>query len=448
MRWLAGLFAVGLIMALLHHATAGGPLEARATLALGFLLLAAPVGGDIAQRLRAPRITGYLVMGFCVGPAWLNLVRGDEVAALGFIGNAAVALIALAAGSELTLEMLRQGRVALARLATGAIAWPFAAVTLVVLAASPAFPLTLHQPWGDRLAVALVLGTVAAASSPAVTMATIGELDARGPAARSLLAVTAMQDVIVVVLFALVIAAAQGFASAGALNAAVAGAAAVHLMGSLAVGTLLGFVLSEYLRMLQRDTALALVAVAFLAAAIARLTELETVLIALAAGFYLENFSRIAGEQLRGALKHGSLPLYVVFFALAGAGLRFDALAELWPWAVLLVGLRAVSLRYGLRWAGRHPAVTPALARHGWLGLVSQAGMVFALAALARRAFPEWGVSLEALVVAMIGVHEVAGPICFRRALVRVGEAWEETHGSEEAVARGPVGAAGGVREG
>jgi hypothetical protein len=117
-------------------------------------------------------------------------------------------------------------------------------------------------------------------------------------------------------------------------------------------------------------------------------------------------------------------------------------LADLWPWILLLVGLRLVSLRYGLRWAGRHPSVTPAMARDGWLGLISQAGMALGLAQLARRAFPEWGVSLETLIVAMIGVHEVTGPICFRMALVRAGEVTEERRDAETPVDGGPVVAA------
>src|SRR5437764_440665 len=115
----AVLFALSLLMALLHRVTAGGPLEARATLALGFLLLAAYVGGELARRARLPRLTGYLLVGFAVGPAWLGLVRREEVEALRLIEDAAMALIAFAAGAELTLDRLRQGRVALARLATG-----------------------------------------------------------------------------------------------------------------------------------------------------------------------------------------------------------------------------------------------------------------------------------------------------------------------------------------
>jgi Kef-type K+ transport system membrane component KefB len=442
MRSIASLFALVLMMALFHRVTAGGALEARATLALGFLLLAAHVGGELARRARLPRLTGYLLVGFAVGPAWLGLVRREEVDALRFIEDATLALIGLAAGAELTLDALRQGRIALARLATGAIVFPFLAVTLVLLSVSPWFPLTRHQPVGDALVVALVLGTLAAASSPAVTMAMMSELDARGPVARALLGLTVAQDVAVAILFTLVIANGGLFASTGAVNAGVAGTAFLQLVGSVAVGTLLGFALARYLSLVRRDTGVFLVATAFVAAETARLMNLETLIVALAAGFYLKNFAPVEGERLRRELKRGSLPVYVAFFALTGAGLRIGVLADLWPWVLLLVGLRIVGLRYGMLWAGRHSGVPPALARFGWLGLVSQAGVALGLAQLARRAFPQWGVSLETLIVAMIGVHEMAGPICFRTALVRAGEVTEETPDAEAPVDGGTVVAA------
>ena len=431
MRWFASAFALGLMMALFHRLTAGGALEARATLALGFLLLAAQLGGDIARRARLPRITGYLLTGFAVGPAWLGLVRADEVGALRLIADAAVALIAFAAGSELTLDTLRRERVGLTRLAGGTILFPFAAVAAVMFSVGLWFPVTVHQPVGDRVAVALVLGTVAAASSPVVTMAVIGELDARGPFARAVLAVSVAQDVAVIVLLSLVLAVARLVTSAGAVNLLVAGTALAHLVGSVAVGAALGYALAAYVRSFKRDTALLLVAAAFIAAEAAQLMHLETVLVALTAGLCVRNFFPLEDERLRGTLRRGSLPLYLVFFALAGAGLHLEVLANLWPWVLLVAGLRVVALRYGVLWAGRDPAVSPVLAREGWLGLTSQAGVALGLAAVARRAFPEWGVSLETLIVAMIGVHELVGPICFRQALRLAGEVREGEHGGE-----------------
>jgi Kef-type K+ transport system membrane component KefB len=438
MWWEALAFLLGL-MALFHVLTRAGPLEARATLALGFLLLAAHLGGDLARRFRLPRITGFLLTGFVVGPAWLGLVRADEVAALRFIADGAVALIAFAAGSELTFERLRRGRAAITWVSAGTILFPFAIVAAVVLSVYPWFPLTVHQPFGDALTVALVLGAIAAASSPAVTLALMDELGARGPVARAVLQVTVAKDVAVLVVFALVLANGRALASAGSLDAAVAWTTLVRLPGSLAAGGALGYAVAQYVRAVRRDTPLFLVALAFFTAEIARLLALEPMLIALAAGFVIQNFAPIEADRLRGGMQRGALPVYMVFFALAGAGIQVGVLAELWPWIVLLVCLRALALWLGSTWAGRASAVPPALARHGWLGLISQAGVTLGLASLARRAFPEWGVSFEALVVAMVGVHEVAGPICFRRGLRLAGELSEGEHVTEPAAAPDPA---------
>ena len=430
MWWVALAFTLGL-MALFQLLARAGPLEARATLALGFLLLAAHLGGELAKRFRLPRITGFLVTGFVVGPAWLGLVRSDEVAALGFISDAALALIAFAAGSELSLAMLRRDRVMLTRLSIGAILFPLGIVATVTLSVSPWFPLTVHQPFGDALAVALVLGTIAAASSPALTMALMEELDAGGgPFARAVLGVTVAKDVLVMVLFAIVLAIARPLSSAGALDVDVAWATLLHAAGSVAAGAALGYAVSRYLRLWGGDTRLFLVAVAFVTAQAARLLSLETILIALTAGCYVASFAPVEGERLRRQLKPSGLPVYMVFFALAGAGLHLDTLGELWPWVLLLVALRALGLRLGTRFAG---------GGHAWLGFVSQAGVALSLAAAARRAFPEWGVSLEALVVVMIGVHEIVGPICFRRALRLTGEVTEGEHVTEKGDAVGPA---------
>jgi len=438
MWWLALVFMMGL-MALFQVLTRAGPLEARATLALGFLALAAHVGGELAKRFHLPRITGFLVTGLVVGPAWLGLVRSDEIVALDFIADAAIALVAFTAGSQLTLEMLRRDRVMLARVSVATVLVPFGIVAAVVLSVSPWFPLTVHQPFGDALAVALVLGTIAAAASPTVTMALIDDLDARGSLARAVLGVTVAKDLFVIALFALVIANAGLLTSAGAVDMGVAWRTLIRATGSFVAGAALGFVVSRYLRLLSRDTPLFVVALAFLTAQAGASLGLETILIALTAGFYVENFAPVEGARLRALLQRGSLPVYIVVFAVAGAGLQLDTLGELWPWVLLLVALRALGLRLGTRLAGASPSVPADMARHGWLGLVSQAGIAIGLAAAARRAFPEWGVSLEALVVVMIGVHEIAGPICFQRALRLTGEVTEGEHVTEKPDADRPA---------
>src|SRR2546428_13921487 len=121
------------------------------------------------------------------------------------------------------------------RPAGGTILFPFAAVAGVMFSVGLWFPVTVHQPVGDRVAVALVLGTVAAASSPVVTMAVIDELDPRGPFARAVLAVSVAQDAAVIVPPSPVVAGARPVTSAGAVNLLVARPALAHLAGSARV---------------------------------------------------------------------------------------------------------------------------------------------------------------------------------------------------------------------
>ena len=421
MQWL--LLVVSLIaMAVFQRLTRAGPLEARATLAFGFLILFAHVTGMIAARppLRLPRITGYLLAGFLVGP-WLGFVRPAELQALGIFADGALTLIALAVAVALPLRTLWEDRRSLLRVVAGASVFPFLAVTLVVLTISPWFPLTAHQPFRDAVVIALILGTFAIASSPVVTGALIIDVgaDGGGRLARTIPGVALVLDVIAAALLIVVIALAQPIASWGAATPGVALIALLRLGASVAAGIVLALAVAQYARVVTDQLVLLLVAFAAIVALAVQGAGLEGALMGLAAGCTLQFAAPVEAGRVKSALDKCVLPLYVVFFGLTGAGLRFDSLAVGWPWVLLLVGLRVTGLRAGARWARVGGP-------YDWLGLIPQGGLAITLAAIARRAFPEWNVSLEALLVALIGVQLLAGPVCQLWALRRSGELPEE----------------------
>ncbi len=451
MQWLM-LVVTFVVVALLQRLARpfGGPLEAHATLALGCLALVAYIAGTIAQRFRIPRIVGYLIAGYVAGPAWLHLIRAAELQALGPISSGALALIAFAVGSELTLDALRgDRRMAILRIAAGVMAVPFLAVAFVVLTVSPWFPLTAHQPFRDALVVALVLGTVAAVSSPTTTWAVITDVDTPppqlGPLSRMTLDVSVVQDLTAVLLVTVVLALAIPLGSGGIVTPGAPTHTLLILLGSIVAGITLALAAAQYLRVIRGHLAWVLVVLAFIVSQAVRLIGLDAVLIALAAGCALRYAAPEQSEHVRAELKRCAIPVYVVFFALAGSNIQLEALGDVWPWALLLVGLRAVGLWGGLRWAGRSPAVGAVWVNYGWLGFVSQGGLAVTLAAVLRRAFPEWNVSLEALVVAMIGVHQLAGPICFQWVLRRTGEVTGEAHVGETPGTAGQAGGDGGA---
>jgi hypothetical protein len=64
----------------------------------------------------------------------------------------------------------------------------------------------------------------------------------------------------------------------------------------------------------------------------------------------------------------------------------------------------------------------PVVRRYAWLGFISQAGVSLALATIVVRTFPEWGAAIQAVLIAMIAIHELVGPVGFQYALKKSGE--------------------------
>jgi len=135
-----------------------------------------------------------------------------------------------------------------------------------------------------------------------------------------------------------------------------------------------------------------------------------------------ENVVKEHGADLRHAMERAGAPVFVVFFALAGASLAIAEVLALWPIVLPLVLARALGIwggsRLGARWAGAGPAEQ----RYVWLGLISQAGVAIGLATIAAQAYPERGDQLRTLFLAVMTINQVVGPVLFRQALVRSGE--------------------------
>jgi Kef-type K+ transport system membrane component KefB len=187
------------------------------------------------------------------------------------------------------------------------------------------------------------------------------------------------------------------------------------------VGAALGGAVALYLRFVQRELLMFAILIAFFGAEIARLAHVETLLTLLVAGFVTENATR-QGEALRHAMERSAAPVFVVFFALAGAAMALGEVATLWPIVLPIAIVRALALwggsALGARWAGAGDAER----HYVWMGLVSQAGVAIGLASVVAEAYPERGAQMRTLFLAVLTLNQTLGPILFRYALMKSGE--------------------------
>ena len=439
-----GLIVAALVVGVvvLHMFAVPGDVDHRGLMALGFVVLAAYTIGELAEVLKLPHITGYLLAGLLLGPSAAHelahvlpgalpapfdegVLNEGVIGQLSLLDTLALPLIALTAGGELHIHELRKGLKPILGVLAGqtvTLLLAFMGFALVIGGIIPGIglPEMSSLDMGGQLAVGGVLGALGLATSAAATIAIILGVGAKGTMTRTVLSVVVLKDVAVVVLFAATTAAATaalGTGGEGGLSTAF-----LHIGLSGVLGVAVGGVVHLYLRFIGVERLLFLVALIYTTAFLCDVLHAEVALVFIAAGFVVANFSD-QGEVLIHDVERLSLPVFVVFFTLAGARLHVDVIVQMAGYAALLVAVRAAATWAGVRIGGQLTGADENTKKYGWMGMIAQAGLAISLAGQLPGLFPGGlGEELFALVLAGVAVHEVIGPAMLQSALGKAGE--------------------------
>jgi Kef-type K+ transport system membrane component KefB len=397
-----------------------------ALLALGCLIIGGVLFGELAGRLRLPKITGYLVLGMAVGPHALGLETARDAELLRLFEELTLGLIALTAGGEFRLEVIRRRfRPLIAITAAHTIG-----ISLLVAGALSILvqlvPFLGPVSTAETLAGVCLLAVIAVAVSPATTIAVMTDLRARGEMVETVLGVTILKDLVIILLFTAMSALAGSGVGGGAIELGAMRHVAVEIGVSLMIGGGLGALLGLYLMKVGRLAPLTVLLLALASAELGRGSWVEHLLVCMAAGFTVRLlFPEIAGHFI-DALEQSSTPIYVIFFALVGAGLDIEIFASVWLPAMIYVIVRMLAIRITTRLPAVAVGSGDGMVRYGWMGFIAQAGLSLGLAARVQRELPEVGAVVATLVVAAVVVNQLVGPIAWQRAIVAARESKTE----------------------
>lgn len=392
------------------------------SIALGFILIFAFLFGKQLSRSKLPQITGFILAGILCGPYVLKFLNLDQVSDLHLLDGLALSLIALTAGGEMAIDRLKGQFRSIASLVV------FQTVTIISgflffgLLARRFFPffanLTIHQ----TLAISLLIGTLATATSPASTIAIITETKSKGKYTDLVLSVAVVKDFVVILLFALFLSLSEPvFFPERGLDISFLSQILREVGGSAVLGIVVGGGVILYLRYINREMTIFILSVAFFTYQISHNYGYHPLLICLVAGFLVENFSP-HGDRFIQAIEKTSLPVYVVFFAISGAALNLDALKSNWLLAFICVFWRGL-----LKFVGTYTGGSLVKEEHGvrtlsWAGFISQAGVALGLAILVEETFPIWRGVFFSLMIAIIAINQIIGPILLQKLLLKVRE--------------------------
>ncbi len=399
------------------------PQEASAILVLGFTLMVAYLFGKVLNRFQLPKITGYLFLGILIGPYVTNIMSESTLKELQLIDNIALSLIALTAGGEFQIQKVKKQLSLILNVTLWQIIIVLLGITTIVVLAQSYIPFLNRLPFQAVVGSGLLFGVLSIAKSPATTIAIITETRARGEFTDFILGITILKDIIIVLLFAMVLSFAKPLIlNENTIHFQFVFAVLQEIGLSLIAGFVVGLLIFFYIRYINIEVSTFLLGLFLLVIEFSHVFHLELILIFMMAGFVVQNFSN-EGDKLIKAIEKSSLPIYVTFFALAGASLKLGIFLQNWAFTLLLVVFRMLTTHLGTYTGAILSRGSQAVRRYGWMGFVGQAGLTLGLSVIVERDIPgEIGTSIRTIIIASIAINQILGPILFRYALSRTGE--------------------------
>ena len=403
-------------------------------LSIAIAILAGLLMTRLVKPFKMPDVTAYLIAGVLIGPyclgalgiPGLGFIGQDALHTLSLLGEVALGFIAFAIGNEFRVKDLKQtGRQAF----IVGIAQALAAALLVDLAL-----LGIHLAMPDKLTAsqAITLGAIATATAPAATLMVVKQYKAKGEVTKLLLPVVALDDAVGLVVFAVSFGIARTLQSGNVDLISILLNPAIEIVLSLALGAILGWLLTQLEKLFHSNTNRLNLIIAFVFATVA-LSMMEfhigpvhitfsSLLVCMMLGTAFCNLCPLSHDLMEKSDRWVS-PLLALFFVVSGAELELNVFADL---AIIGIGVvyilfRSLGKYYGAFFSTKWAKCSPNVCKYLGITLLPQAGVALGMAMTARQLGAE-GDLIRNIVLFSVLIYELVGPMLTKMALTKSGD--------------------------
>jgi len=384
-----------------------------------------------AKKYKIPIVVGYVFLGILLSVDvidWMPFLSHAQkewykfsLKNISYITNIALGFIAFTIGSELSVKLLKKMGKTIVYIvlleATGA----FALVFLGVLAL------------GKPIYIGLLLGGIAAATAPAATVMVLKEYKAEGPLTSMIMAIVGIDDAIALILFSIVepIAYSIHYGTKELTFISSIGEPILEITFSIILGLGLGYIGQKIIASQEDKTKKIMTFVTNIVVALGlsiyfNLSPLITIMLV---GFAYRNFSR-KNLGISDYLETMTIPIYAVFFILAGTEIRLSSIASISFLVLAFTYLFArMAGKVGGAYLGALIGKAPEkIKKYVGFGLFPQSGVAIALAYIVQKDFasdPNVGLLIFNTLLFTAALTEVIGPFATKYAVFKAGEAKE-----------------------
>lgn len=351
---------------------------------LGLAVLGGTVGAKLFQKIHAPQVVGYVVIGLVLGESGFRAIKNSDVVTLRPFNLFALGIIGFLVGGELKIKMFRKYGKQFVGILLGEGLGAFVATG--VLAGITLYCVT--QDVNIAVASGIVFGAIASATDPASTIDVLWECRSKGVLTTSMTAIVALDDALAMTLYGLGTGIAAMLTHHSGTLLTKAGEIGIDIGGAVATGFAFALILCLLLRWLhdpQKSLALA-IGLILLLISLAQVAGMDIILATMTLGFTMANLAPRRSETLFKVMRAFSIPIYVLFFVLIGARLSLSAMPW-WLWTTVAVYVVGRSLgKIAGAWFGATITKSPLVVRRFLgLGIMAQGGVAVGLSIMASQ---------------------------------------------------------------
>ncbi len=387
---------------------------------VGLLLLLGYLCGQLAEKIKLPAITGYIIAGIIIGDDGISFIKHENMEVIHVLSEITLSFIALIIGGEFSFSKLKIYGKKIILLTLSQMFLTFLAVSFTLLF------------FGMPSYISFLLGAISAATAPAATVVIVEKLKARGEFVDFLYGIVALDDAGTVVLFSI----------AFAFSSAIIAGGEVHIMGaflhafkeifsSIIIGLLCGFAIHFTTRKNRRKGEIKILTLGFLflSTSIAISLQLSPLISNMTIGMLLINLSK-KNIRILHSLEPFTPPLYAIFFCIAGTELSmsiFKAKTILIA-GILFILARAFGKYFGIYFAGKQLNVSDKITKYMGFALLPQAGVAIGLVLFveaspiiqhANAEIKTYIDSMINIVLISVFVNELLGPPLAKMAIMK-----------------------------
>ncbi len=391
-------------------------------LIISLLIITGLVFAQIAKKFKLPQITGYILAGIIIGDPFLHLISKGNFKGFQNINLIALGLMSITIGAHLNFHKLKNSgkRVISVLIFESVFAYSFVFMALYFFGGTRIF--------GNDIYFIMLIASIAIATAPAATVATVKEIKAKGLVVNTMMPVVAMNNVLCILIFGIC---AIIYSKAGSLTALdLVSYFGKELTLAIVIGIIAGFFLKIFAEknISSSGHVLTLVFLTVLATTgISQLFDINSMLPCIIIGIVITNTSEYRNTILT-IFEEIEYLILIIFFALAGAHIDIKSIGTAGLIGLLYFLARGFGKYFG-GYIGAYISKAPKrVYRYVGAALLPQAGVAIGLVIMARNMEALKGKLdfLTTLVLAVVAMNEIFGPPLTKWALTKSGDAGQD----------------------